>query len=147
MRTPDCSRRSASKSRQLEEANAAKSQFLSTMSHELRTPLNAVIGYSELLREEAEDEGLAGMVPDLVRINAAGKHLLSLINNVLDISKIEAGKMELELQDFAVRRRAGRGRSRRAAADEPQRQPLRARRRRTTSAACTATRRSCASAC
>ena len=62
---------------QLEEANAAKSQFLSAMSHELRTPLNAVIGYSEMLREEAEDEGLEGMVPDLVRINGAGKHLLA----------------------------------------------------------------------
>ena len=90
------------KTAQLEEANAAKSQFLSTMSHELRTPLNAVIGYSELLAEDAADGGHDDMVPDLVRINAAGKHLLSLINNVLDISKIEAGKMELELQDFAV---------------------------------------------
>ncbi len=72
------------------------------MSHELRTPLNAVIGYSELLAEDAAEAGHDDMLPDLGRINAAGKHLLSLINDVLDLSKIEAGKMVLELQDFTV---------------------------------------------
>ncbi len=83
-----------------EAANRAKSQFLATMSHELRTPLNAIIGYSEMLSEEASDLGQASFINDLGRINAAGKHLLSLINNVLDLSKIEAGKMELFLETF-----------------------------------------------
>ncbi|MCB0179788.1 MAG: hybrid sensor histidine kinase/response regulator, partial [Anaerolineae bacterium] len=64
------------------------------MSHELRTPLNAVIGYSEMLQEEVEDLGQAELVPDLQKINAAGKHLLALINDILDLSKIEAGKMD-----------------------------------------------------
>ena len=83
-------------------ANQAKSSFLANMSHELRTPLNAIIGYSEMLAEEAEDEGLDNLIPDLVKIRAAGKHLLELINAVLDISKIEAGKMELYLETFDV---------------------------------------------
>ena len=83
-----------------EAANVAKSQFLANMSHELRTPLNAVIGYSEMLKEEAEDMGaLDTMGPDLDRIRGAGKHLLSLINDVLDLSKIEAGKMEIYVED------------------------------------------------
>ena len=81
--------------REAQRANAAKSSFLANMSHELRTPLNAVIGYSEMLQEDAEEEGLETFVPDLKKINSAGKHLLSLINNVLDLSKIEAGKMTL----------------------------------------------------
>jgi PAS domain S-box-containing protein len=85
-----------------EVANRAKSSFLANMSHELRTPLNAVIGYSEMLREEAEDLGQAELVPDLMKINAAGRHLLDLINNVLDLSKIEAGKMELFLETFEI---------------------------------------------
>ena len=85
-----------------EAANEAKSAFLANMSHELRTPLNAVIGYSEMLREDAVDEGLEGFVPDLEKINGAGKHLLSLINDVLDLSKIEAGKMELFAEEFEV---------------------------------------------
>ena len=72
------------------------------MSHELRTPLNAIIGYSEMLQEEAEDLGQEAFVPDLQKINAAGKHLLGLINAVLDLSKIEAGKMDLYLETFAV---------------------------------------------
>jgi len=83
-------------------ASHAKSAFLANMSHELRTPLNAVIGYSELLIEEAEDEGYPEQIKDLVRIRTAGKHLLTLINDVLDISKIEAGKMELLLEVFDV---------------------------------------------
>ncbi|WP_187775745.1 response regulator [Luteimonas suaedae] len=83
-------------------ANRSKSLFLANMSHELRTPLNAIIGYSELLVEEAEDAGNAAAVPDLQKIHGAGKHLLGLINEVLDLSKIEAGKMELHLEDVEV---------------------------------------------
>jgi signal transduction histidine kinase/DNA-binding response OmpR family regulator len=88
------------KSKQLEVANRHKSEFLANMSHELRTPLNAIIGYSEMLQEEAADLGTEGFVPDLKKINAAGRHLLELINAVLDLSKIEAGKMELYLERF-----------------------------------------------
>lgn len=83
-----------------EEANRAKSQFLANMSHELRTPLNAIIGYSEMLQEEAEDSGQEDFIPDLQKINTAGKQLLALINDVLDLSKIEAGKMDLFLETF-----------------------------------------------
>jgi signal transduction histidine kinase/DNA-binding response OmpR family regulator len=84
------------------EANLAKSKFLANMSHELRTPLNAIIGYSELLAEEAEDEGLDSMQGDLSKINDSGKHLLGLINDILDLSKIEAGKLELFLSNFEI---------------------------------------------
>jgi signal transduction histidine kinase/CheY-like chemotaxis protein len=84
------------------EANLAKSKFLANMSHELRTPLNAIIGYSELLAEEAEDEGLDTMQDDLTKINDSGKHLLGLINDILDLSKIEAGKLELFLSEFEI---------------------------------------------
>src|SRR5262245_26177827 len=70
------------------------------MSHELRTPLNAIIGYSEMLQEEAQDRHQDAFIPDLEKINAAAKHQLSLINDILDLSKIEAGRMELELSDF-----------------------------------------------
>lgn len=85
-----------------EAANRAKSTFLANMSHELRTPLNAIIGYSEMLQEEAEDMGHEDYLPDLRKIHAAGKHLLGLINDILDISKIEAGRMELYLETFDV---------------------------------------------
>jgi signal transduction histidine kinase/ActR/RegA family two-component response regulator len=85
-----------------EEANRAKSTFLANMSHELRTPLNAIIGYSEMLEEETRDVGKVENVQDLKKIQAAGKHLLSLINDVLDLSKIEAGKMGLHLETFDV---------------------------------------------
>jgi len=89
--------------REAEEATVAKNLFLANMSHELRTPLNAVIGYSELLLETADDEGRDNDVADLTKIQASGKHLLSLINNVLDLSKIEAGKMDIHLETFSVR--------------------------------------------
>ncbi|MDQ3813029.1 MAG: ATP-binding protein, partial [Armatimonadota bacterium] len=87
-----------------EEANRSKSQFLANMSHELRTPLNAIIGYSEMLQEEAEDLGEQAFVADLQKIHSAGKHLLALINDILDLSKIEAGRMELFLETFDVAR-------------------------------------------
>jgi signal transduction histidine kinase/CheY-like chemotaxis protein len=83
-----------------EQANRTKSAFLANMSHELRTPLNAIIGYSEMLQDEARDLRQGEFIPDLKKIHAAGQHLLALINDVLDLSKIEAGKMELYLEDF-----------------------------------------------
>jgi PAS domain S-box-containing protein len=85
-----------------EEASRSKSQFLANMSHELRTPLNAIIGYSELMREEAEDLELPSFIRDLAKIESAGKHLLGLINGVLDIAKIEAGKMDMHAETFEV---------------------------------------------
>lgn len=85
------------------EANRAKSGFLANMSHELRTPMNAVIGYSEMLMEELDEAGLPDFVSDLSKIHGAGRHLLGLINDMLDLSKIEAGAMDLYLEDFAVR--------------------------------------------
>lgn len=85
-----------------EDGNRAKSQFLANMSHELRTPLNAIIGYSEILQEESSELGVDALIPDMKKIHVAGKHLLSLINDILDLSKIEAGKMELFLEEFEV---------------------------------------------
>lgn len=84
------------------EANQHKSIFLANMSHELRTPLNAIIGYSEMLQEEAADLGEVTFVSDLNKINSSGQHLLSLINDILDVSKIEAGKMEIYPEDFSL---------------------------------------------
>src|SRR6202167_5160059 len=85
-----------------ERASAAKADFLAKMSHELRTPLNAVIGYSQMLLEDAEIEGDSASVADLTKIHMAGQHLLKLVNEILDLSKIEAGKMELDLEEIDV---------------------------------------------
>jgi signal transduction histidine kinase/DNA-binding response OmpR family regulator len=85
-----------------ERANTVKSEFLANMSHELRTPLNAIIGYSEILQEDAQDEGNTAAVADLKRIEGAGKHLLGLINDILDLSKIEAGKMDVFIEPVDI---------------------------------------------
>ncbi len=82
------------------QATRAKSRFLANMSHELRTPLNAIIGYSEMLEEDAEERGDQAAMADLARIHTAGHHLLSLINEILDLAKIEVGKMDLYLEDI-----------------------------------------------
>ena len=83
-------------------SNKTKDEFLATMSHELRTPLNIILGYSELLADVAEDEGNKNLIPDLNRIENAGQQLLTLINSLLDISKVEDGKLEMHAIDFDV---------------------------------------------
>jgi signal transduction histidine kinase/CheY-like chemotaxis protein/ligand-binding sensor domain-containing protein len=99
----ELAREAAEQARQAaDSASQAKSQFLASMSHELRTPLNAIIGYSEMLEEEVADLGDKDYLPDLERIHGAGKHLLGLINDILDLSKIEAGKMTLYLEAFDI---------------------------------------------
>ena len=90
-----------------EAANRSKSAFLATMSHELRTPLNAIIGYSEILHDEANDLGLTDFLEDLERIKSAGKHLLEMIGDILDISKIEAGQVTLYLESIDVAKMVG----------------------------------------
>ncbi|HMA19368.1 MAG TPA: ATP-binding protein, partial [Gemmatimonadaceae bacterium] len=93
----------AAKAKEASEiANKTKSLFLANMSHELRTPLNAIVGYSEMLQEEAVEQSLDSFGDDLGKINASGRHLLALINDILDLSKIEAGKMELYLETFPI---------------------------------------------
>lgn len=86
-----------------EQANRSKSVFLANMSHELRTPLTAIIGYSEILEDDARELGMTDFLPDLQKIHAAGKHLLGLINSILDLSKVEAGKMDLLPEKFEVK--------------------------------------------
>ena len=85
-----------------DEANRTKSDFLANMSHELRTPLNAIIGYSEILQEDAADKADEGSIEDLQKIESAGRHLLGLINNILDLSKIEAGKMDVFIEPIDI---------------------------------------------
>lgn len=85
-----------------ETANRFKSEFLANMSHELRTPLNAIIGYSEMLEEDAEEEGALEFSADAHKINTAGKHLLAMINDIMDLSKIEAGRTDLYIENFSV---------------------------------------------
>ena len=85
-----------------EVANQTKSQFLANMSHELRTPLNAIIGYSEILQEDATDSGQEQLIPDLKKIEGAGRHLLGLINDILDLSKVEAGKMDVFIEETDI---------------------------------------------
>ena len=85
-----------------EVANRTKSQFLANMSHELRTPLNAIIGYSEILQEDAVDSDQEQLVPDLKKIEGAGRHLLGLINDILDLSKVEAGKMDVFIEEIDI---------------------------------------------
>ena len=85
-----------------QRATQVKSEFLANMSHELRTPLNAIIGYAQILQEDAEDTGQADLLPDLRKIEAAGNHLLGLINSILDLSKIEAGRMEVYKERFDI---------------------------------------------
>ncbi|XDE61784.1 sensor histidine kinase [Arthrospira platensis BEA 1257B] len=85
-----------------ESANHAQSEFLASMSHELRTPLNAIIGYSELLREDAVDFGYTDFIPDLDQIRASGLHLLTIIQDILDISKLESGMMTVCLENFNI---------------------------------------------
>ncbi len=84
------------------DASDQKTKFFANMSHELRTPLNAILGYGEMLYEDCEDLGYEDLLPDLKKITSAGSHLLSLINNILDLSKIEAGKMELFVTGFEI---------------------------------------------
>src|SRR5437763_10833862 len=83
-------------------ASRSKDAFLASMSHELRTPLNAILGFAEMLMENADDEGYAAIVPDLKKIHLAGKHLLDLINDILDLAKIESGTMKLDLTEFSL---------------------------------------------
>jgi signal transduction histidine kinase len=90
------------KGRQLEETSQHKSQFLANMSHELRTPLNAILGYTELMTDGAYGEPSEKMMGVLKRLEANGRHLLGLINDVLDLSKIEAGQLVLELSDYSI---------------------------------------------
>src|SRR5262249_50728165 len=85
-----------------EEADRTKSLFLATMSHELRTPLTTIIGYSEMVQDQVQSEGREDLLPDLRMIRSAGQHLLALINDILDLSKIEAGKLELTPEPFDI---------------------------------------------
>ncbi|MBK9966201.1 MAG: hypothetical protein IPP07_15390 [Holophagales bacterium] len=96
--------------RAAEDANRTKSDFLAATSHELRTPLNAILGYSEILSEEIAERGLEGLGSDVWKIHAAGRHLLGLINDLLDLSRMEAGKLDLFPEELVVAARPGRRR-------------------------------------
>jgi signal transduction histidine kinase len=85
-----------------DQANVAKSQFLANMSHELRTPLNAIIGYSEMVTEELQERGINDVIPDLQNVQSAARHQLGLVNDILDLAKVEAGKMSLHVEEFSV---------------------------------------------
>lgn len=98
----DANTKLSERGRELAEASLAKSQFLANMSHELRTPLNAIIGYSEMVEEDVKDKGLNDFIPDLKKIREAGKHLLGIINDILDLSKIESGNVSLHLEEFKI---------------------------------------------
>ena len=106
----------------LKSANRAKSSFLANMSHELRTPLSAVIGYSEMMEEEVEDLGETGLLTDLGKIKSNARHLLSLINDVLDLSKIEANRMDTFAEDVRGRHAGRGGRRYRGRPRRPERQ-------------------------
>ncbi len=90
-----------------EDANRAKSAFLANMSHELRTPMNAILGYCELVQEDVQARGLDELLQDLNKIHGAGRHLLRLINDILDLSKIEAKKIELQVETFEIKQLVG----------------------------------------
>ena len=109
------------------------------MSHELRTPLNAIIGYSEILQEDAADSGQEQLVPDLKKIEGAGRHLLGLINDILDLSKVEAGKMEVFIEEIDISVSGRRGGSDHKAAGGQKRQHARASGGEQTSATCAPT--------
>jgi signal transduction histidine kinase/CheY-like chemotaxis protein len=102
LKLSDTNTKLSERSRELAEASLAKSQFLANMSHELRTPLNAIIGYSEMIQEDVQEKGLHDFIPDLKKIREAGKHLLGIINDILDLSKIESGNVSLHLEEFKI---------------------------------------------
>ncbi len=119
-------------------ATQAKSKFLASMSHELRTPLNAILGITEMLQEDAREAGQGELVEPLGRVTRAGKHLLNLINEVLDLSKIEAGRLELHIEEFDIASLVQRCRDDCAAACPEEPQPDQHPLPRRTSAACSA---------
>jgi signal transduction histidine kinase len=102
LKLSDANTKLSERGRELAEASLAKSQFLANMSHELRTPLNAIIGYSEMIQEDAQEKGINDFVPDLKKIREAGKHLLGIINDILDLSKIESGNVSLHVEEFKI---------------------------------------------
>jgi signal transduction histidine kinase len=102
LKLSDANTKLSERSRELVEASLAKSQFLANMSHELRTPLNAIIGYSEMIQEDVQEKDINEFIPDLKKIREAGKHLLGIINDILDLSKIESGNVSLHLEEFKI---------------------------------------------
>ena len=102
LKLSDANTKLSERGRELAEASLAKSQFLANMSHELRTPLNAIIGYSEMIQEDAQEKEINDFIPDLKKIREAGKHLLGIINDILDLSKIESGNVSLHVEEFKI---------------------------------------------